>query len=96
VSVSASVLVCSGDTAATQSFTTSPSQKCGRARVVGPGIAEVYLALGEQNRAFEWFDRAVDERSNMLVTLQSSHRYDAVRQDGRFQQLVDRVGLWRA
>jgi DNA-binding winged helix-turn-helix (wHTH) protein/Tfp pilus assembly protein PilF len=64
--------------------------------VAAPCVAEVYLALGEQDRAFEWFDRAVDERSNMLVTLQSSHRYDAVRQDRRFQRLVDRVGLWRA
>lgn len=59
------------------------SQKCG-------------WPLGETDRAFEWFERGVSERSSMLVTLQTNHRYDTLREQPRFRRLVDRVGLWRA
>jgi TolB-like protein/tetratricopeptide (TPR) repeat protein len=64
--------------------------------VAAPCIAEVWLSLGDRDRAFEWFDRAVEERSSMLVTLQSNHRYDPIRDEARFRQLVRRVGLWPA
>ncbi len=63
--------------------------------VAAPCIAELYIALGEHDRAFEWLEKAVEERSSMLVTIQTSHRYDSVRGDSRFSRLVERVGLWR-
>jgi serine/threonine-protein kinase len=64
--------------------------------VAAPCIAELYVALGDHDRAFEWLEKAVDERSSMLVTIQTSHRYDPVRVDSRFSRLVERVGLWRS
>jgi hypothetical protein len=66
-----------------------------REYVAAPCIADVWLALGDLDRAFEWFDRGVAERSSMLVTLQVNPRYDAIRTDDRFQRLIERVGLWR-
>jgi eukaryotic-like serine/threonine-protein kinase len=66
-----------------------------REYVAAPCIAEMYLALGDLDRAFEWFARGVTERSSMLVTLQVNPRYDSVRQTDRFRLLVEDVGLWR-
>ena len=63
--------------------------------VAAPCIAELYLALGDLDRAFEWFDRGVTERSSMLVTLQVNPRYDRLRETDRFRVLVEKVGLWR-
>jgi DNA-binding winged helix-turn-helix (wHTH) protein/tetratricopeptide (TPR) repeat protein len=63
--------------------------------VAAPCIADVCIAFGDLNRAFEWFDRGVAERSSALVTLQVNPRYDAVRDDDRFQRLIERVGFWR-
>jgi DNA-binding winged helix-turn-helix (wHTH) protein/tetratricopeptide (TPR) repeat protein len=64
--------------------------------VAAPCIADVWLALGDLDRTFDWFDRGVTERSSMLVTLLVNPRYDALRDDDRFQRLVQRVGLWRS
>ena len=64
--------------------------------VAAPCIAEVYVALGDHDRAFGWLEKAVEERSSMLVTIQTSHRYDPLRGDSRFGRLVERVGLWQA
>ena len=62
--------------------------------VAAPCIAELYVALGDHDRAFEWLEKAVGtERSSMLVTIQTSHRYDPVRVDSRFGRLVERVGI---
>jgi TolB-like protein len=66
-----------------------------RQYVAAPCIAEVYLALGAVDSAFEWFERGVAERSSMLVTLRVNPRYDGLREDHRFQSLIERVGLWR-
>jgi len=67
-----------------------------REYVAAPCIADVYLALGDVDRAFEWFARGVTERSSMLVTLQVNPQYDSLRQTDRFRRLVEQVGLWRA
>jgi hypothetical protein len=64
--------------------------------VAAPCIAELFVALGDHDGAFEWLEKAVEERSSMLVTIQTSHRYDPVRGDSRFSRLVERVGLWQA
>jgi len=64
--------------------------------IAAPCIAELYVALGDHDRAFEWLEKSVEERSSMLVTIQTSHRYDPLRGDSRFGRLVERVGLWQA
>jgi TolB-like protein/tetratricopeptide (TPR) repeat protein len=64
--------------------------------VAAPCIAELYVALDDHDRAFEWLDKAVEERSSMLVTMQTSHHYDPLRGDSRFARLVERVGIWKA
>jgi len=56
-------------------------------------IAIVYMGLREYQKAFEWLDKAYAERSGWLVYLNRDPRFDEVRSDARFQELVRRVGL---
>jgi TolB-like protein/Tfp pilus assembly protein PilF len=56
-------------------------------------VALIYAAMGELDVAFEWFDRALDERSGWLPYLNAEPRLDHLRNDPRFQGLARRVGL---
>jgi TolB-like protein/DNA-binding winged helix-turn-helix (wHTH) protein/cytochrome c-type biogenesis protein CcmH/NrfG len=51
------------------------------------------LALNNYDEAFEWFERAYREQSNILQFLKVHPFFDPVRQDPRFKDLVHRVGL---
>jgi hypothetical protein len=63
-------------------------------RYVSPyNIAVVYVGLGEKDRAFEWLDKAVAERSPQLVMLNRPGEMDRLRSDPRFAELKRRVGL---
>ena len=56
-------------------------------------FADIYLALGDYDRVFECFDRAVEDRNGFLGALSVDSLYDPVRADPRFVALLDRVGL---
>jgi serine/threonine-protein kinase len=56
-------------------------------------IATVYLGLGDTDATFEWLERAFHTRASALVYLAVDPRYDAVREDPRFRDLVRRIGL---
>jgi hypothetical protein len=60
-----------------------------------PAGAFIYphLALGDYDEAFVWFDRAYQEKSNILQFLKVHPFFDPVRNDPRFKDLVHRVGL---
>ena len=65
-----------------------------RGNYVSPyGIAKIYVGLGEIDLAFEWLERAYDERSEYLVWLRIDPRLDRIREDARYQDLLQRVGL---
>ena len=52
-----------------------------------------YLALGDYEEAFVWFELAYQEKSNILQFLKVHPFFDPVRNDPRFKDLVHRVGL---
>jgi serine/threonine protein kinase/Flp pilus assembly protein TadD len=56
-------------------------------------VATAYVLLGEKARAFRWFDKAVEDRSDCMVVLAVDPRLDSLRSDPRFQDLLRRVGL---
>ena len=56
-------------------------------------FALIHTGLGDNERAFEWFERAYQERSSALIWLNVDARLDRLRSDPRFQDLVRRVGL---
>lgn len=63
-------------------------------RYVSPDFfAWIHLGLGELAEAFQFLTAAFDRRSNWLAWLGAEPRYDSVRQDERFQELLRKVGL---
>jgi tetratricopeptide (TPR) repeat protein len=61
--------------------------------VTAYGVALVHAGLGEKDLAFVWLEKAFAERSHWLVWLRLDPRWDAIRADARFEQLLSRVGL---
>jgi TolB-like protein/Flp pilus assembly protein TadD len=55
------------------------------------GVALVYAGMGEKDKAFEWLNKAFDERSHWLVWLRLDPRWDVLRSDPRFGELLDRM-----
>ena len=54
--------------------------------------ALVYAGLEEKDRAFEWLERAYQERSTVLAYLNLDPRLANLRGDPRFSDLLRRVG----
>jgi TolB-like protein/DNA-binding winged helix-turn-helix (wHTH) protein/predicted negative regulator of RcsB-dependent stress response len=60
---------------------------------LGTYIASIYAALGNKEQAFAWLKRAFDDRDNGVVDLKVDPRFDALRSDPRFTDLLRRVRL---
>jgi len=56
-------------------------------------LAMGYAAVGDTDRAFACLERAFSERSAGLIFLHVDPGYEPLREDPRFGNLVDRVGL---
>ena len=56
-------------------------------------IAVTHVAFGEKDQAFEWLNRAVDDRADCIPFLPVDPRMDPIRADPRFQDLLERAGL---
>lgn len=56
-------------------------------------MAGVYAALDDCDTAFQWLNRAYEQREVQLVSLKVDPSLDDVRHDQRFAELVTRVGL---
>jgi TolB-like protein len=52
-----------------------------------------YLGIGDSEKAFEWLERAYEERSTWMLPLKVEPMYDRIRTDPRFAYLLRRVGL---
>jgi len=56
-------------------------------------IAVIYLALREKDRALEWLERALAERSPWLAWIGVEPLFDDIREEPRFQEILRAVGL---
>jgi len=56
-------------------------------------IAIVYIGLGDKDQAFEWLNKACEERSDFLVHLKVDPDFDSLRSDPRFAELMKKVGV---
>src|SRR5947208_12510731 len=56
-------------------------------------LAEIYVALGERDRALQALETAYNQRSSWMVWLKVEPKFDQLRGDPRFKDLVRRVGL---
>lgn len=55
-------------------------------------IARIYLDLGEPDRAFEWLERAYQERDTNLLFLKTDEGWERLHADPRFSSLLARIG----
>ena len=61
--------------------------------VTAYGIALVHAGMGDSDSTFKWLNKAYDERSNWLVWLKTDPRWESIRTDERYAELVRKVGL---
>jgi hypothetical protein len=65
-----------------------------KTRYVSPyAYALVYIGLADKEKAFEWLQRAVTERSQWVTTLKVDPIFDDIRGDSRFVSLLRQIGL---
>jgi len=65
-----------------------------KTRYVSPyAFALVYIGMAETEKAFEWLQRAVTERSQAITTLKVDPVFDDLRGDPRFVSLIRQIGL---
>lgn len=64
-----------------------------RTSVPAYDIAAVYAGLGENDLAFEWLSIAFDERSGFLVCIKCDGRFDPLRPDTRFLELIRKMNM---
>jgi serine/threonine-protein kinase len=68
--------------------------KLANRRYVAPiDAAAIYAGLGDQERALEFLEKAVEDRSRPLIFLRVDYRFDSLRDDPRFVSLLRRIGL---
>jgi eukaryotic-like serine/threonine-protein kinase len=55
--------------------------------------AAIYTGLGDRDQAFTWLERAFEERHPGLVLINIDPRFDSLRSDPRFTDLIRRLGV---
>jgi serine/threonine-protein kinase len=66
----------------------------GKQEYISPlGIASIYAGLGEKDEAIAWLEKGFEERAFQMQMLKMDPRWDKLRSDQRFTELVRRVGL---
>jgi hypothetical protein len=61
--------------------------------VAPASIAIIFAALGDNDQAFAWLEKADKARDVMLARLKVDPRFDSLRSDPRFADLVRRIGI---
>jgi serine/threonine protein kinase/TolB-like protein/predicted Zn-dependent protease len=57
------------------------------------GLANIYAALGEKDRAFEWLEKSYQEREIPIFSIRRDSALEPLYSDPRFADLLRRIGL---
>ena len=68
-------------------------EEAGGSAIYPMGVAYVYAALGEADIAFEWLEKACEDRDAAVAWIRVSASLDPIRSDPRFDDLVRRIGF---
>jgi hypothetical protein len=61
--------------------------------ILRTNFAHVHFGSAEFDVAFEWFDRAVEERDQNMMSIMSYTHVDSIRQNPRFTALLRKMQL---
>ena len=56
-------------------------------------IALIYHGLGERDQALAWLERGFEQRDPKMVFLRVERKWDDLRDDPRFRDLLRRIGF---
>jgi len=82
-----------GRTAEAEKIIASMKEQRSRRYVAPFDFALIYLGLGARDTAFEWLEKAYDDRSTWLFWIRVDPRLDPVRSDPRFRDLLKRMRI---
>jgi hypothetical protein len=57
------------------------------------GIAAVHAFRGESDEAFEWLDRAYDQKDSLLYRIKFSPEFDRIHGDPRYKAFLKKMNL---
>ena len=57
------------------------------------GMALVYIALGDNDKAFEWLEKSYEMHEESLCSLKIDPKMDPLRSDPRFNSMLKKIGL---
>jgi eukaryotic-like serine/threonine-protein kinase len=83
----------SGDRLRAQQLLAELTQQATRGSLDPVWIGLIHAALGDKDRAFAWLEKAYQARSETLLFLKVDPKYDNLRSDPRFADLVKRLNL---
>lgn len=67
-----------------------------KTRYVSPlQVAVIYIGLGQKDQAFLWLEKSFNERAFEILLIKVDPRFDALRSDPRFQDLLRRMNFPR-
>ena len=82
-----------GNTQMARAILDSLKRQSDTAYVASDVVASVYVALGDKAHAFEYLDKATNERAGWLVYLNVDPIWDPIRNDARFIAILNKMGL---
>ena len=56
-------------------------------------FALIYIGMGEKDKALAWLEKAFEQHSPMMAWLEVDPRFDSLRKEPKFEDLIRRVGL---
>ena len=62
------------------------------AQIPGLMVAEIYIGLGDREKAFQWLDTGIDQK-DVTPFLTCDPLFDSLREDSRFSSLLKRTNL---
>ena len=68
-------------------------EKARREYVPPYALAMAHMAVGDLDGTFAWLDKMYEERDPGLIFMNEHPRYDGLRGDPRFQELLRKIGF---
>ena len=88
-----SALALAGRTADAEALLAELLERSAREYISPKAFINLYTGLGDINRAYEWIEEAFRRRDSTVVFLDVVPIFDPLREDARFGEMLQRVGL---